>query len=384
MDDRSSSPNGEPAPGPLAAYRERVAAGGLKHDPAQALAAEKLEGLHRALSNYRPAGNASGWRARLGLAGRTGPAPHGLYLFGGVGRGKSMLMDLFFSLAPVEHKRRVHFHEFMIEVHARIHEWRQLPADKRGRDPIAPLANQLAAEAWLLCFDEFQVTNIADATILGRLFTALFARGVVVVATSNTAPDDLYADGLQRELFLPAIALLTDRLDLLELDGDVDYRRTRLGGMPVWYAPLGPESSDALDAMFTHIAGGESGAMERLIVQGRELVVNRAANGVAMATFAELCERPLGAADYLTLATHFHTLVLDGVRQMTEDERDVPRRFVTLIDEVYEHRVKLICAAAAAPDQLYPAGQHAAEFRRTVSRLHEMQSDEYLASPHLT
>ncbi len=370
--------------GPLALYRARRADGRLAADPAQELAAEKLEGLFRALRHYRP-GESEGWRARLGLARRPDPAPQGLYLFGGVGRGKSMLMDLFFAAAPVARKRRVHFHAFMIEVHERLHRWRQKDfAERGGKDPIPPLALKIADEAWLLCFDEFQVTDIADAMILGRLFGAILERGVVVVATSNTAPADLYAGGLQRELFVPAIRILEERLDVLQLDGDVDHRRLRIKGMAVYHAPLGPAATVALDTAFARLTDGAAGAPATLIVQDREFTLRRVAHGVARASFAELCERPVGAADCLALATHFHTLVLDGVPVLGADRRNEARRFLTLIDALYEHRAKLICSAAAAPDALHPDGDHAAEFRRTASRLVEMQSADYLATPHLT
>jgi cell division protein ZapE len=374
----------ESGEGPLAAYRARLADGVLKPDPAQALAAEKLESLHRALRGYQPGADTGGWRARLGLARRPDPAPNGLYIFGGVGRGKSMLMDLFFETAPVEKKRRVHFNAFMLEIHDQLYMGVKASAPRAGVHPMLPLVSRLAEEAWLLCWDEFQVTNIADAMILGRLLEALFERGVVIVATSNAAPDDLYAGGLQRERFLPTIELITQRLDVLELDGAVDYRRELIKTRPVYYTPLGPEATATLEAIFVALTEGEPGAPTKLRVQGRELVVPRAAGGVAMAHFADLCERPLGPADFVTLATHFEALVLDGVRPLKPDERDAARRFVTLIDELYEHQVKLICAADAPPEALYPEGEHAAEFRRTVSRLHEMQSADYLASAHLT
>ncbi|HEX6978770.1 MAG TPA: cell division protein ZapE [Alphaproteobacteria bacterium] len=370
--------------GPLAAYRARLAEGRLRHDPAQALAAEKLESLHRALKGYRPGAEAGGWRARLGLARRPDPAPNGLYIFGGVGRGKSMLMDLFFATAPVEKKRRVHFNAFMLEIHDRLYMGQKAASPRAGVHPLMPLADRIAEEAWLLCFDEFQVTNIADAMILGRLLEALFARGVVIVTTSNSAPDDLYAGGLQRERFLPTIDLIKARLDVLELDGGIDYRRQRIKGTPVYYTPLGPDATAALESMFLYLTDGEVGSPQKIRVQGRELIVPRAARGVAMASFADLCERPLGPADFVALATHFEALVLDGIRVIGPDERNAARRFITLIDELYEHRVNLICAAEAAPEALYPQGDHAAEFRRTVSRLHEMQSEDYLGSPHLT
>lgn len=364
---------------PLAVYRARVAAGDLRTDPAQELAAEKLESLARALRDYRP-GEQGGWRARLGLARRPELPPQGLYLFGSVGRGKSLLMDIFFATAAPAMKRRTHFHAFMLDVHERLHRARQRKAE---RDPIAPLARELAQEAWLLCFDEFQVTNIADAMILGRLFAGLFEAGVVVVATSNTAPDDLYAGGLQRDRFLPAIALLKERLDLLELDGVTDYRRDRIKGMTVFHSPLGPRATAALDAAFSSLTDGAAAAPAEIAVQGRVLSVPRAALGVARAGFADLCVKPLGPADFLALAKAFHTVVLDDVPVLSAEKRNEARRFITLIDALYEHRTKLVCAAAAQPDALHEAGDHAAEFRRTASRLHEMQSAAYLAQAHV-
>jgi cell division protein ZapE len=299
-----------------------------------------------------------------------------------------MLMDLFFASAPVpaEHKRRVHFHAFMLEVHQRLHAWRTRTKGAES-DPIPKLAGEIAAETWLLCFDEFQVTNIADAAILGRLFAALFEDGVVVVATSNRPPDDLYLGGLQRELFLPFIALMKERLDVIALDGGVDYRLLRLRGRPVYYQPLNAASAKALDAAFATLTeNGDDGAPApcTLTVQGRKLQVPLAAKGVARFTFAELCARPLGAADYIALATHFHTLVIEGIPRLDRDRHNEAVRFTTLIDALYEHKCNLICSAAVPPEALYPEGDFSFEFHRTVSRLLEMQSDAYLTAPHLT
>jgi cell division protein ZapE len=371
------------AEGPLAAYRARLAERRLQPDPVQALAAEKLESLHRALKGYEPGSNGGGWRARLGLARVPDPAPHGLYICGGVGRGKSMLMDLFFATAPVERKRRVHFNAFMLEIHDRLYQEQQ-EGPRAAEHPMAALAEQIAADAWLLCFDEFQVTNIADAMILGRLLEALFAKGVVIVTTSNAAPDDLYVNGLQRERFLPTIELIKEQLDVIELEGGIDYRRERIKSTPVYYTPLGRSSSNALESVFMFLSDGMSGSPRKLSVQGRTLLIPRAANRIAMARFADLCERPLGPADFVAIATRFEALVLEGIPAIKSDQRNEARRFITLIDELYEHRVKLICSAEVPPERLYPEGDHAAEFKRTVSRLHEMQSEEYLASPHLT
>jgi len=373
----------------LDAYRAKLAASEIKADPAQAFAVEKLETLSRALASYKPDPRPGFWRASLGFARKfgaeqRGAPPTGLYFFGGVGRGKSMLMDLFFLHAPVAMKRRVHFHAFMLEVHARIHAWRSSGEAKKGDgDPIPPLASALAEEAWLLCFDEFQVTNIADAMILGRLFGALLDKGVVVVATSNIEPDDLYANGLQRERFLPAIALLKEKLDVLALDGGIDYRRIRIRGLPVYHAPLGAAATAELEKAFATLTEGANVGPLTLDVGGRDLDLPRAGGGVAFASFDPLCTKALGAADYLALARTCHTLVLDGVPVLGPDKRNEARRFVTLIDALYEHRAKLVMAAEADPENLHPAGDHSFEFKRTASRLHEMQSEDYLAAPHL-
>ena len=366
--------------GPLFVYRGLVRAGTLRPDPAQELAAEKLQSLFNAVRRYRPSSGQSGWKERLGLGGRRQAPPQGLYLYGGVGRGKSMLMDLFFDAATVAAKRRVHFHAFMLEVHERIHEWRK----RQGRgDPIPPLAEAMAAEAWLLCFDEFHVTNIADAMILGRLFAALFERGVVVIATSNWAPDDLYKDGLQRERFLPFIEMLKDRLDILHLAAERDYRLDLLKGMTVYHTPLGGAATAALATAFAELTSGVAAHPQTLRLQRRTLAVSRAAGGVACFGFAELCQRPLGAADYLAIAQEFHTVILDGVPRLGAKHRNEATRFTTLIDALYEHRVNLICAADAAAHELYTEGTGAVAFQRTVSRLMEMQAADYMGRAHV-
>ena len=371
------APMGE---GPLADYRARRRAGQLESDPAQELAAEKLQSLYNALLHYEPAAGRVGWRERLGLARRREEPPQGLYLFGAVGRGKSMLMDLFFETAPLPRKRRVHFHAFMLEVHESLHRQRQEGIEG---NPLGPLAARIADAAWLLCFDEFHVSNIADAMLLGRLFAALFDLGVVVVATSNEAPGDLYKDGLQRERFLPFIALLQERLDVLELDGVIDYRRNRIQGMTVYHHPLGPDATSALASAFARLTDDAAGAPTTLMAQGRTVAVPRAAKGVASFRFADLCEQPLGAADYLAIATHFHTVIVADIPRMTRDQRNEARRFMTLIDALYEHKTNLICSAAEPPDRLYVSGEGAKDFRRTASRLIEMQSSAYLARAHL-
>jgi cell division protein ZapE len=363
--------------GPLFAYRARLTAGTLKGDEAQLLAAEKLQSLFHALKNYQPARQGS-WKERFGLARRSEEPPAGLYIFGAVGRGKSMLMDLFFAAATPAKKRRVHFHEFMLEVHARLHALRNA-TERRADDLLHAVAGEIAESAWLLCFDELHIVNIADAMLLGRLFEALFERGVIVVATSNWAPDDLYKGGLQRELFLPFIALIKSRLDILHLDGRMDYRLARLLSMQVYHMPLGPAAERALDRAFADLTENAPAAPASLEVLGRRVAVPLAARGVARFAFADLCKAALGAADYLAIAAAYRTVLLAGIPRLKPEQRDEAKRFATLIDALYERRTKLICSAEAAPHDLYPKGEHAFELQRTVSRLMEMQSVEYLA-----
>ncbi len=360
-------------------YRARVAKGELKLDAEQEAAAVRLEALASALRTYRP--------GRGFFFGRRKP-PRGIYLWGDVGRGKSMLTDLFFAAAPVALKRRVHFNAFMVDIHARIHEWRGLDAHERakrpefvkeaGDDPIAPVAHAIANTATLFCFDEFQVADVADAMILGRLFEQLFARGVVIVATSNTAPRRLYEGGLNRQLFLPFIALMESRLDIVELNGPIDYRLQRMAGMPVYITPLGPAADAAMDEAWRHLTDNGHGEPRALNFLGRALHVPLAANGVARFSFGDLCAQPLGAPDYLALAHAFSTLFIDRIPVVGPERRDEARRFVMLIDTLYDEGVRLVCSAAAAPGELYIAGDGAESFRRTVSRLIEMQSFEYL------
>ncbi len=363
--------------GPLPIYRQHRRDGLIRPDMAQELAAEKLQSLHNALRHYEPATGRGGWKARLGLGRRKADPPQGLYMFGGVGRGKSMLMDLFFDSAPVANKQRVHFHAFMAEVHDRLHAWRQKTKGSKS-DPLPELAAELAEDAWLLCFDEFHVVNIADAMILARLFTGLFDLGVVVVATSNFPPDRLYEGGLQRDRFLPFIDLLKQRLDVLELDGQMDYRLARLRELEVYHQPLDAAAEAALDAAFARLTEGAAVTADSLTVKGRTLEVPAAARGVARFDFAALCEQPLGAEDYLALAQRYHTLVLAGVPVLSPERRDAARRFMILIDALYEQRGNLIVSAAAEPEALYPEGSGAFEFQRTVSRLNEMQSKDYV------
>jgi cell division protein ZapE len=384
------SPLDDDSAGPLGAYRERVARGDLSSDPSQALAMERLQGLWAKLRGYDPPPLApvakatllSRFLRRKPVEGADELYPNGLYLVGEVGRGKSMLMDLFFAAADVRRKRRLHFHQFMQESHKRIFAWRQ--ANPNEADPIPPLADTIAAEAALLCFDEFQVNDIADAMILGRLFQALFDRAVVVVTTSNTTPDDLFKGKPGRDAFLPFIGLIKQHLDVLVLEGGRDFRRSRLRGSATWHVPVGGRAERALDAAFADLTGRAQPKAETLMVTGRKFIVPQAAEGVARFDFDQLCGEALGAGDYLALATHYHALVLDGIPRLSPENYDRARRFIVLIDALYDHRVKLVASAEAMPDQLYERGEGARAFERTASRLEEMQSQDYLALPHLT
>lgn len=352
----------------LSAYRTRVETGALEADADQARAAERLDALAQDLARWRP----NGW------FGAT-QAPRGLYLWGPVGRGKSLLLDLFFEAAPVRRKRRAHFHEFMQARHAFLRQARSRGA---GQDQlIAQAARQVAEEANLLCFDELQVTDIADAMILGRLFERLFAENVVIVATSNRAPDDLYKNGLNRQLFLPFIALLKSKLEIVEIAGPRDFRLEQLLAAPVYYAPLGPAAEAAMERAWARLTVGAAPHPLCLDVQGRALAVERAAAGVARFSFAELCARPLGPADYLEIAERFHTVLLENIPRLTPSMREEAARFRTLIDALYEAKTKLIASADAEPHALYPAGDQSFEFERTASRLMEMRSQSYLALP---
>ena len=362
-----------------AAYQDRLARGEIRPDPAQAAALPALARLEADLVAAEP----TGLLARF----RRPESQKGVYLWGPVGRGKSMLMDLFFETAPVAAKRRVHFHVFMGEAHRLIDAWRKGDAATRrarfgqskGDDPIPPTADVLAGQARLLCFDEFQVTDIADAMILGRLFEALFARGVTLVATSNRVPDALYKNGINRQLFLPFIDLLKARTEVVAVAGPHDYRLDRLRAAGVWFSPIDRDHERVFDALWRDMLDGEEESGETLEVLGRKIHLPHAAGGLLRASFASLCGVALGPNDYLALAERFHTVFLDHVPQLTPNRREEARRFVTLIDALYEARARLIVLAAAEPAALYPEGDGAFEFERTASRLQEMRSADWLA-----
>ncbi|WP_395613973.1 cell division protein ZapE [Allosphingosinicella sp.] len=360
-------------------YAELVAAGELRPDPDQAAAVGILEDLAEELAETKNRGSLI-WR----LAGRMKAPPAGVYMWGGVGRGKSMLMDLAFHSIPYAPKRRVHFHEFMQEVHGRL----RIERAKEEGDPIPPVARAIAAEAKLLCFDEMVINNSADAMILSRLFSQLLEAGVTVVTTSNRPPKDLYLNGLNRELFLPFIALIERELKVVPLNGPTDYRLDRLGGMPTWYVPNGPDATKALAEAFFRLTDypvedrAKVPTEDLKLAGGRSLHVPKSLKGVAVFSFKRLCGEARGAADYLAIARHFHTMILVGIPKLGPENRNEAARFVTLIDALYEHKVKLLAAADAEPQDLYVAGDGAFEFERTASRLLEMQSADYLALGH--
>ncbi len=366
-------------------YETLLESGAIERDPAQREAVTAFAALDERLAEHRLARKSSALGWLFSRSEKKQPLIKGLYLFGDVGRGKTMLMDLFFEMSPVHRKRRAHFHEFMADVHERIHGFRRQIAkgELSDPDPIKPTAQSIFDESWLLCFDEFHVTDIADAMILGRLFTQLFALGTVVVATSNVDPSDLYKNGLNRALFLPFIALLRERMDIMRLDARTDFRMEKLAGVRMWHVPADAAADAALDNAWSQLTGNATPARVELAVKGRKLDVPRAARGVARLSFEDLCEQPLGASDYLRLAHEFHTLILDRVPVLIEEKRNPTKRFITLIDTLYDNSVKLVASAGAEPAALYQGdGREAFEFARTASRLTEMGSESYLALPH--
>ncbi len=377
---------------PKGRYIEMINLGELKEDARQAEIVEIFQHLHQILSikNKKKEKN---FFSKIFSAGKEDVDIEGLYIYGDVGRGKSMLMDLFYDLAPGQ-KRRVHFHAFMLEIHQEIHEWRYMkPQDRINKvgtdidDPIQPLAASIAEKSPLLCFDEFQVTDVTDAMILGRLFEALFARGVLLVLTSNRIPDDLYKDGLNRGLFLPTIELIKNKLEVVELNGPMDYRLERMKGMEVYHFPLGEKATKELSNAFWRLTDHEVDdrtevGPDTIEVQGRVLTVPVASRGVAVVSFKKMCGAALGSADYLALAWKYHTIIMVGIPILGPENRNEAKRFVTFIDALYENNVKFLCCAEVAPNELYAEGHGHFEFQRTVSRLMEMQSKEYLAKGH--
>lgn len=366
-------------------YSTLVAAGEIESDAAQAMLLARLAMLERELEEHRLARKSSSLGWLFGKRQKATPLLQGLYIHGEVGRGKTMLMDLFFASSAVQRKRRVHFHEFMADVHERIHTFRQeIKTGASEFDPIQRAAADIADESWLLCFDEFHVTDIADAMILGRLFTRLFELGVIMVATSNVAPNDLYKDGLNRSLFLPFIALLEKHCEVARLDARTDFRLEKLTGLPTWYVPADTNAKAALDAAWRKLDGSDAGKPHELVVKGHTIRVPNAAMGVARFSFDDLCAQPLAAPDYLKIAHEFHTIIIDHIPVMDYARRNEAKRFIILIDTLYDHAVKLLASAEAEPDGLYIAteGYEANEFKRTASRLIEMRSQAYLGLPH--
>ena len=364
-------------------YEAKVREKAIERDAAQEAVVARLDALCIALEGYSPIRKSAalGWL----FGAKAGKPPRGLYIWGGVGRGKSMLMDMFFDRTDVSKKRRVHFHAFMAEVHAAIFKYRQAlkKGVVRGEDPIGPVAEDIARDATLLCFDEFTITDIADAMILGRLFKVLFEKGVVIVATSNVEPQDLYREGLNRDLFLPSIDLMAENMEIVRLDSRADYRMEKLAGVETFHVPADAGAKAALDEAFKTLTGRESGRPTTVPVLGRFVSVPQARGSVARFAFKDLCEKPLGAQDYLAIAKRFHSVVVDDIPVLKAAQRNEAKRFIILIDTLYESHVKLFASAAAPPAELFEGseGREAFEFERTISRLNEMRSQDYLAQP---
>lgn len=364
---------------PLSVYKEKLAAGDLSPDPEQEKAVASLQRLYGELMEAHDAPRQNFFQKITGFGQMKKEAPLGVYMFGGVGRGKSMLMDLFFDCLPDDiRKSRVHFHKFMIDVHDYIHTRRESDGIREGVDATLPLlAERIAERSRVLCFDEFHVVDVADAMILGRLFTALFDRGVVMVATSNWAPDRLYEGGLQRDRFLPFIALLKKKLNVVHLDSETDYRKETHMEEGNYFYPLGAASKGRVDDVFADLAAGEVPEAQQLEVKGRIIPVKSAANGAARFTFSQLCEQPLGAEDYLSIAQAYSTVFIEGIPKMGYDRRNEAKRLMNLIDALYEAHTQVVILADAPPNRLYHGHDHSYEFERTISRLIEMQSSEY-------
>ena len=367
----------------LETYNQRIEKGEIHPDTGKYTIAKILHSLNGELTLAKEKSFGVGAVLKSLFRGsQAKPKPRGLYIYGPPGRGKSMLMDLFYETTPAEKLRRVHIHPFMQEVQQKLHKWRQEGDGKQSEEPLPRLAKEIAETSSLLCFDEFQVEAVVDAMILRRLFEAMFEFGVTVVATSNTAPDDLYAGGLQRERFLPFIDLLKEEMRIVELTSEKDYRRDRLKSVGVYHTPLGMKAQSALDDAFQRLTDGAEGVPDSVVVHGRIVPVPKAARGVAYFPFSELCKKPLGPADYWSIACQYQTVIVSDIPFFNSSDRNIAKRFATFIETIYEQKTKLVCSAAALPDHLYPVGEGADIFTRVASRLEEMQSEKYLSAPH--